>query len=467
MRGETTGQATGRFAEEADIAATDAKPVADAEPVVCSQSKPSADVLATLLHSLVPCMAWRAEWRMADEQALRALLMCHQDVISPLSQAFAFALPNHAALQAIARHAPHGCIEVGAGNGLWAALLRAHGVPCAVSDSTRSTHAFCKVAVSGSATAASRADADSALLLCWPPLEQEASTDGDDDGADGGGAADGADNLMALDALRAFPGNTLLYVGEWRGSVGVVAQLSWRTASCGHTAGARFQAHVEARFDLVERVRRIAPAVCGAAGYSPHASLSVHSLPFRLVQASPRVRLVCAGAPPALARLRRCALGISPERAARANGSAAAAVLGRRAAHRTARRPAYADGGSSSNSGRDDAAAGRRSPAAAARSPTHARSVRRHAPGRPRRGHLARCHCGPQPGPRAIASTAAAGRGSDCGSCGEGSASTIMVVPRRGRLSLPLSSRVPLFELCRAPRSNAAVNTHRMTASCR
>jgi hypothetical protein len=67
-----------------------------------------------------------------------------------------------------------------------------------------------------------------------------------------GGGEDG--NLMALEALTAFRGRILFYVGEWRHRAGFVATLSWRTAMHGHTAGARFQAMVEADFELVEIV---------------------------------------------------------------------------------------------------------------------------------------------------------------------------------------------------------------------
>ena len=76
------------------------------------------------------------------------------------------------------------------------------------------------------------------LLLCWPPLE---------DGVDGR-------NSMALDALQAYDGDTLLYVGERPAAVGLLSTLSWRTAA-GHTAGGRFHAAVDAGWTLVEVVR--------------------------------------------------------------------------------------------------------------------------------------------------------------------------------------------------------------------
>ena len=204
----------------------------------------TADALATVLQSLVPASVWHAEARGFDD--LRALLECHQDTISPISQAFAFGLPNAAALGRITHHAAGGIIvEVGAGNGLWAALLRQFGLRVNASDANRPTNAFCVIQVESAASAVAHAGPAAALLLCWPPLELEVVT------SDGGGE-DG--NLMAIEALTAFRGRILFYVGEWRRRTGFVATLSWRTATHGHTAGARFQAMVEADFELVEIV---------------------------------------------------------------------------------------------------------------------------------------------------------------------------------------------------------------------
>ena len=59
---------------------------------------------------------------------------------------------------------------------------------------------------------------------------------------------------MARNVLEAFGGEYIVYIGEWRDSVGIVAQLSNRTHDYGQTAGALFQAAVEASFELVERI---------------------------------------------------------------------------------------------------------------------------------------------------------------------------------------------------------------------
>ena len=59
---------------------------------------------------------------------------------------------------------------------------------------------------------------------------------------------------MAVDALETYRGRTLLYVGEWRGSTGVVSALSNLTDECGQTAGAVFQEAVQRDWEPVERV---------------------------------------------------------------------------------------------------------------------------------------------------------------------------------------------------------------------
>jgi hypothetical protein len=222
----------------------------------------TADRLSALLQSIIPSTVRRAEWRLLAagpellEPDLRVLLDFHQDVLCPLSSTFAFAIPCGAALRAIARHAPHGVVEIGAGNGLWAALLRSQGdIRVHASDSSTAPVPFTRVGCSDAADAAARAPSTSALLLCWPALELELGAFSSRVGAAPSDEEDEeATNMMALEALRAFRGRTLIYVGEWRGRSGLVSQLSWRTAECGQTAGRAFQCEVESEWQLVESV---------------------------------------------------------------------------------------------------------------------------------------------------------------------------------------------------------------------
>lgn len=119
----------------------------------------------------------------------------------PACHLFAYAIPNDSALQEIGRHAP--IIEVGAGTGYWAKLLRAQGVEIKAFDKALSDNeyhgnipAFTKVQRGGAANV--RRYRDHTLFLCYPPP---------DDG-------------MAIACLQAYTGEVFLYVGEWRGNTG-------------------------------------------------------------------------------------------------------------------------------------------------------------------------------------------------------------------------------------------------------
>ena len=223
-----------------------------------------ANQVATLLHSIIPSNVRRAEWTLLHggatdtetSDALRELLDFHAAVLSPIAEHFAFSLPSCAALDAIARYAPCGVIESGAGNGLWAAILREHGVAvCAMDDGIRHdgspVRPFGHVVLSGP-TPVSDVAHDVALFLCWPSLELELSVTALD-GASTGEVDAGPPNLSAYFALQSFGGDILFVVGEWRGHVGLLSSLSWRTA-CGQTAGAQFQDAVEGGWDLAETI---------------------------------------------------------------------------------------------------------------------------------------------------------------------------------------------------------------------
>ena len=215
--------------------------------------------LAALLHALVPPSVVRAEAQIlaghATEEAVRRLLEFHQGVVGPVSAVFAFALPSEAALAAVARWSPGGVVELGAGEGLWAWLLRRRGVAVHAYDAVTR----CPYDGSWGSTVMTGGPMEAAchpgcsLLLCWPPLELECAVGGGGDpdhgargdadlgsstgtdrggtGSDSGGTASDSGgsrhaggggerslredpcNLMGLTALRAYAGDVLLYVG--------------------------------------------------------------------------------------------------------------------------------------------------------------------------------------------------------------------------------------------------------------
>jgi hypothetical protein len=140
-----------------------------------------------------------------------------------LAAIFAWAIPDDPALAMVARYSP--LLECGAGTGYWAALLARHGADVLASDLAPPGRAVPedRTALSASArgsganpfhgthrpwaevapldaVSAVRAHQDRALLLCWPPFE---------------------DDSASYAPLRAYRGDVLLYVGDVPGLDGL------------------------------------------------------------------------------------------------------------------------------------------------------------------------------------------------------------------------------------------------------
>lgn len=114
---------------------------------------------------------------------------------------FAWAAPNRAAIEAITDLGP--VVEIGAGAGYWAALIAGHGADVVAYDAkppstevntyVEGTGVFFDVFAGGPERAGEYPDR--ALMLCWPPMTPFAEA-----------------------ALRAYEGDTVVYVGEgWGG----------------------------------------------------------------------------------------------------------------------------------------------------------------------------------------------------------------------------------------------------------
>lgn len=112
---------------------------------------------------------------------------------------YAWAVPNMAAINEIARHGK--VVEIGAGSGYWAYLLREHGVDVVAYDEKPYENKWCN----NIWTDIEKGDADSGqnhpnrtLFLCWPPYETP----------------------MAYDAVKAHMeagGRKVIYIGEGYG----------------------------------------------------------------------------------------------------------------------------------------------------------------------------------------------------------------------------------------------------------
>ena len=111
-----------------------------------------------------------------------------------LRRRYAYAIPNDEAIMACVRRSP--IIEVGAGLGYWASLIAQQGGDIIASDngSSRilSTEAQYVPVETMDASEAAAKYPDRSLLLIWPPYSEP----------------------MAANALRAYAGRTVIYVGE-------------------------------------------------------------------------------------------------------------------------------------------------------------------------------------------------------------------------------------------------------------
>jgi hypothetical protein len=112
---------------------------------------------------------------------------------------YSWAVPDQAAIEAIADNSPHGVVEIGAGGGYWAWMLRQHGVdvvaydPAPVNSKWFEGSPWSEV-LYGDHTAVI-GHPDRALLSVWPCY----------------------DAPWAAEALTLFEGDTVVYVGEGSG----------------------------------------------------------------------------------------------------------------------------------------------------------------------------------------------------------------------------------------------------------
>jgi hypothetical protein len=144
-----------------------------------------------------------------------------------LASLFSWAVPSDEALELLARHGP--LVECGAGMGYWSALLQARGVDAIAYDlrppGGKQRNAFHRRARKpwtriqrGSSVSAARRHRERALLLCWPPYDDDAAS---------------------YKALRAYRGDVVIHIGE-RGE--------------GATGSVRFHRELELNWTLVEEV---------------------------------------------------------------------------------------------------------------------------------------------------------------------------------------------------------------------
>ena len=181
-----------------------------------------------------------------------------------LRRRYAWAIPDERALRVLAHYGANGIVEIGAGKGYWASLLRARGVDAVAYDAKPPPSTFVKVKRGGPEKLA--AHADRALFLCYPDDECQADLDDGEDspaaprrGNDGDGDGDDdeeenddddeeeAPPSLALACLRAYEGDVVVVVGE---SV-ATGTLSLAQAPWGRSCDSLFQVELAASFHPV------------------------------------------------------------------------------------------------------------------------------------------------------------------------------------------------------------------------
>ena len=140
---------------------------------------------------------FEADAEMTDEQSLEQWVRRDYFI-----QYFAWAVPSLEVLLLITHFAQgRGILEVGAGSGLWSALLTGLGAKVVATDKhpRDRTKSFCNVHEYDAATAIARFPTCETLLLVWP-LGQLSDSH--------------CDRAMSDRALEAFRGKRVVYVGE-------------------------------------------------------------------------------------------------------------------------------------------------------------------------------------------------------------------------------------------------------------
>jgi hypothetical protein len=149
---------------------------------------------------------------------------------------YGFAIPTAQAISKVLEWSPHGIVEVGAGNGYWAYVLRQWGsdiIPLDIRpvetrtnyywtpDNTNSLgfeqdfRSWVPVYNVKDFDYQAKSSEQRALLLVWPPY---------------------ADS-MASDTLKAYRGDTVIFVGEWDGCTGDAAFFDALNRDWNHVDG--------------------------------------------------------------------------------------------------------------------------------------------------------------------------------------------------------------------------------------
>jgi len=143
-----------------------------------------------------------------------------------LRKKFAWSIPTPAAIVAIANHSP--ILEIGAGSGYWAYLLRKHGAdvlaydrkPYRLYPDAAWHHTPAWTGVTEGRARKAKKFPERSLMLCWPPQKhhlREPVFRLNLDPRTNPMPPAMAQERLAYDALTAYRGETVIYIGQTRG----------------------------------------------------------------------------------------------------------------------------------------------------------------------------------------------------------------------------------------------------------
>lgn len=145
-------------------------------------------------------IAYHAAWLAAGKGDVLSPRYAHGDRYPRwvMVKKYSWAIPSEDALAAIAEHSPRGVVEIGAGAGYWAMLLRERGVdviaydPAPAPDESKwhDGHAWSEVLRADHTAVIGHPDRT--LLLCWPNYDEP----------------------HTAEAVELFGGDTVIYIGE-------------------------------------------------------------------------------------------------------------------------------------------------------------------------------------------------------------------------------------------------------------
>jgi hypothetical protein len=177
-----------------------------------AETPPPIEFLDVYRQALVHQMQHRPEplrllawWMVPKPSRICTTCMIEQkagdDAFFDLPRKYSWAVPTEEALTTIAGHSPRGVVEIGAGGGYWAMLLRERGVDVVAYDPDpsglqcysryyRDGTVWSSVEVGDHAAAANHPDRT--LMLCWPESGED----------------------WPAAAVRAHGGSTVVYIGQ-------------------------------------------------------------------------------------------------------------------------------------------------------------------------------------------------------------------------------------------------------------